>query len=148
MCNLPPALVAEWPGSFTCHCGIRGVEQTLNKNQHTKLNQEKRMLPPLLPEFELTTFWSRVRCSYQQAILALPCPRTTSNTGEAKYSVFHNCGHFLFSCLKQYTGLVGFWNDTDFGIFQKLVFMLLPFLLLLLLLLQMISQETFVWSFQ
>ena len=23
-CNLPPALLAEWPGSFTCHCGNKG----------------------------------------------------------------------------------------------------------------------------
>ena len=22
--NLPPALFAEWPGSFTCHCGNTG----------------------------------------------------------------------------------------------------------------------------
>ena len=27
-CNLPPALLAEWPGSFTCHCGNAGVEWT------------------------------------------------------------------------------------------------------------------------
>ena len=27
-CNLPPALLAEWPGSFTCHCGNTGVERT------------------------------------------------------------------------------------------------------------------------
>ena len=25
-CNLPPALLAEWPGSFTCYCGNMGVE--------------------------------------------------------------------------------------------------------------------------
>ena len=25
-CNLPPALLAEWPGSFTCYCGNTGVE--------------------------------------------------------------------------------------------------------------------------
>ena len=23
-CNLPPALLAEWPGSFTCYCGNTG----------------------------------------------------------------------------------------------------------------------------
>ena len=33
-CNLPPALSAEWPGSFTCHCGNTGVGQTWNKSQH------------------------------------------------------------------------------------------------------------------
>ena len=36
ICNLPPALLAEWPGSFTCHCSNRGVEQTLNLKLHLK----------------------------------------------------------------------------------------------------------------
>ena len=31
-CNLPPPLLAEWPGSFTCHCGSTGMEQTHNKS--------------------------------------------------------------------------------------------------------------------
>ena len=26
-CNLPPALLAEWPGSFTCYFGNAGVER-------------------------------------------------------------------------------------------------------------------------
>ena len=26
-CNLAPALLAEWPGSFTCYCGNTGVER-------------------------------------------------------------------------------------------------------------------------
>ena len=26
-CNLPPALLAERPGSFTCYCGNTGVER-------------------------------------------------------------------------------------------------------------------------
>ena len=63
--NLPPALLAEWPGSFTCHCGNTGVERTPNKSQHTKLTLEKNILPPLLPGFELSTFRSRVRRSNQ-----------------------------------------------------------------------------------
>ena len=29
-CNLPPALLAEWPGSFTCHCSNAGVKWTLD----------------------------------------------------------------------------------------------------------------------
>ena len=29
-CNLPPALLAEWPGSFTCYCGNTGREATTN----------------------------------------------------------------------------------------------------------------------
>ena len=46
-CNLPPALLAEWPGSFTCHCGNTGAEQTPNKSQHRKLTLEKKIFPPL-----------------------------------------------------------------------------------------------------
>ena len=60
-CNLPPALLAEWPGSFTCHCGNTGMEQTLNKSRYTKLTLEKKVLQPPLPGFKLCTFWSRVR---------------------------------------------------------------------------------------
>ena len=62
-CNLPSALLTECPGSFTCHCGNSGVERTPIKSQHTKLNLEKKLLPPLLPRFELATFRSRVRRS-------------------------------------------------------------------------------------
>ena len=69
-CNLPSLLLAEWPGSFTCHCSNMGVEQTPNKSQHTKLTLEKKILPPPLSRFKLATFWSRVLRTYQQAILA------------------------------------------------------------------------------
>ena len=40
--HLPPALLAALPGHFTCHYGNTGVERTPNKNQHTKLTQEKK----------------------------------------------------------------------------------------------------------
>ena len=73
-CNLPPALLAEWPGSFTCHCGNAGLERTPNKSQHTKLTLEKIILPPLLPGFELAIFRSRVWRSNQQAIPAVKTP--------------------------------------------------------------------------
>ena len=67
--------LAELPGSFTCHCGNTGVERAPNKSQHTKLTLEKKILPPPLPGFELTTFRSRVRLSYQPATPALiRCP--------------------------------------------------------------------------
>ena len=33
-CNLSPALLAEWPESFTCNCGNTGVERTPNKSAH------------------------------------------------------------------------------------------------------------------
>ena len=69
-CNLPPALLAEWPGSFTCHCSNTDLEWTPNKSQHAKLTPEKKILPTLLPGFELATFWSRVRRSNQQAVPA------------------------------------------------------------------------------
>ena len=69
-CGLPPALLTEWPGSLTCHCGNTGVERTPNKSQHTKLTLEKIIVPPILPGFELGTFRSRVRRSNQQAIPA------------------------------------------------------------------------------
>ena len=35
-CNQLLALLAEWPGSFTCHCDNTRVERTPNKSQHTK----------------------------------------------------------------------------------------------------------------
>ena len=86
MCNPPPALLAEWPGSFTCHCGNTGMEQTPNKSQHTKLTLEKKILPPLLLGFKLTTFRSWVQRSYQQAIPAtLHC-----NANNNYYCRHHN----------------------------------------------------------
>ena len=54
--NMPPALLAEWLGSFTCHCIKAGVEQTPNKSQHTKLTLEKKNLLLLLPGFKLANF--------------------------------------------------------------------------------------------
>ena len=71
-CNLPSALFAEWPGPFMCHCSNAGLEQMLNKSQHTKLTLEKKIIPPLLPGVELATFRSWVWHSYQQAI---PAPK-------------------------------------------------------------------------
>ena len=70
-CNLPLALLAEWPGSLMCHCGNMGMEWTPNKSQDTKLTLEKKILPPLLPRFELATFQPWDWYSYQQAITAL-----------------------------------------------------------------------------
>ena len=42
-CNLPRALLAEWPGSFTCHCGNTRVERTPNKSNLSTTS------PALLP---------------------------------------------------------------------------------------------------
>ena len=41
----------------------QGVERTPNKSQYTKLTLEKKILPPLLPGFELATFRSRIHRS-------------------------------------------------------------------------------------
>ena len=60
-CNLSPALLAEWLGSFTCYCVTRGWNVYWNKSQHRKLTLEKKILPLLLPELVPETFRSRVR---------------------------------------------------------------------------------------
>ena len=44
-CNLPSALLAEWPGSFTCHWGNMGVEQMLNKEAAHKVNSGEENSP-------------------------------------------------------------------------------------------------------
>ena len=49
-CNLPPALLAEWPGSFTCCSGYTGgLKGYWNESQDRRLTLEKKILPPLLP---------------------------------------------------------------------------------------------------
>ena len=65
-CNLPPAFWRNDRGFFTCHCGNTGVERTCNKIQHAKLTLKKKILPLLLPGFELATFLSRVRRSFNK----------------------------------------------------------------------------------
>ena len=43
--NLPPALLAEWPGSLTCHCGNMGVEWTPNKKSAHKVDSGEENSP-------------------------------------------------------------------------------------------------------
>ena len=83
-CNLQPAFLAQWPGSFTCHCSNMGVEQTLNKSQHTKLTLEKKILLPLLLGFKLPTFQSWVCRSNQPAITT-----RTSTTANLVFDLLH-----------------------------------------------------------
>ena len=82
--NLPPALLAEWPGSFKSHCSDTGVEWTPNKSQHTNLTLEKKILLPLLPRFRLATFWSWVRHSTNKLFRIQPnithAVKTTTTT--------------------------------------------------------------------
>ena len=53
---------------FAATAVTRGVERTPDKSHHTTLTLEKKILPPLLSRFELSTFRSRARRSYQQTI--------------------------------------------------------------------------------
>ena len=64
-CNLPPALLAEWPGSFTCYCANTGVERITKSEPERKVDagEENEILPPLLQGLEPATFRSRVRRS-------------------------------------------------------------------------------------
>ena len=66
-CNMPPALLAEWPGSFTCYCGNMGVEWIL-KWVITKHWPWWRKFLLFLLGLEPTTFWSWVWCSNHCAI--------------------------------------------------------------------------------
>ena len=70
-CNLPPALLAKWPGSFTCYCGNTRHQ---NKSQHRKLTREKKILLLLLQGFEPMTFQSRV---WRSNHLTIPAPLLT-----------------------------------------------------------------------
>ena len=44
-CNMPPALLAECPGSFMCHCGNTGVERTPNKKFLCQSCQDLKLQP-------------------------------------------------------------------------------------------------------
>ena len=70
-CNLPPALLAEWPGSFTCHCsnGGGGNRHGIRVSTQSWLWRTEFSYHSCLLNFKLTTFWSRV----QQA---MPAPHT------------------------------------------------------------------------
>ena len=92
-CDLPPALLTEWQGSFMCHCGNTRVEQTPNKSPHTKLTQKRKILPSLLPGFELTTFQSQVWSSTNK-LSQLPSSNTkhisimfTSDLTHTRYTI-------------------------------------------------------------
>ena len=101
-CNLPPALLAEWPGSFTCHCSNTGVERTPNKSQHRKLTLEKKILLPFLPGFDRAIFRSRVRRSYPQAIPASLDAATYKMT-ETTYTLFKMKSAIFRPCAQSFT---------------------------------------------
>ena len=71
MCNLPPAFLAKWLGSFTCHCGNTGVERTPNTESARKVNSGEEN-PPRAPAAIWTpNFWITSLALYQQAIPAI-----------------------------------------------------------------------------
>ena len=79
-------------GFFTCHCSNTGVERTPNKSQHAKLTLEKKFLPPLLPEFELATFRSRVRRSTKNNKLSrLPVQKDVLHKMSVENFEFYFC---------------------------------------------------------
>ena len=47
-CNLPPALLAEWPRSFTCCCGKTGVEQIPKWESAQKVDHWEENYPAAL----------------------------------------------------------------------------------------------------
>ena len=86
-CDLPPALLAEWPGSFTCYCSNTGVERTPkceSAEKDSKLTLEKNSLLPLLPGLAPVTFRSGVRrCTAEPS----PLPATFLPTSVSACSV-------------------------------------------------------------
>ena len=73
--NLPPALLAEWPGSLCATAVTQGWNGYYNKSQHRTLTTEKKTFWSLLLGLEPVTVWSWFRCSNQWAVLA-PCSRS------------------------------------------------------------------------
>ena len=90
-CNLPPALLAEWPGSLTCHCGYTGVEQTPNKSQHTKLNswEENSPTTPARIQTHNLSIMSPV-------LLPTSCPRSLCQNLFIKHKIWDF--EFLSNC--------------------------------------------------
>ena len=44
-CNLPAALLADWPGSFTCYCGNTGVERIPKQESAQKVDPGEENSP-------------------------------------------------------------------------------------------------------
>ena len=69
-CNLPPALSAEWPGSFICHCGMMRWNG-LWISQHRQLTLRRKFSRPSCQDSDLQPFliMSPVFCQW-----AIPAP--------------------------------------------------------------------------
>ena len=62
-CNLPPALLAEWLGSFTCYCGNTGVEripklesQTIVQSQTVPLTSKCWVVQHTWPKWQINWY--------------------------------------------------------------------------------------------
>ena len=72
-CNLPPALLAEWPEFFTCYCGNTyggGTDTEIRVSTESRPWRRKFSRRSSREGFEPATFQSRVRCSNHWAIPA------------------------------------------------------------------------------
>ena len=67
-CNLPPALLAEWPGCFMHHCSNTERNRYCCKHQHRKLTLEAKICLPLFWGLRTATFQSWVWHSSHWAI--------------------------------------------------------------------------------
>ena len=75
-CNLPPTLLAEWPGLFPCYCSNTGWNVDWNKSQHRKLTLKKKIILPLQLGLEPMTFQSWV---WHSNHWSTPGPRMQQN---------------------------------------------------------------------
>ena len=71
----------------------RGAERTPNKSQHTKLTLEKKILPPLLPGFDLSitspvlySAYSDAQTAYTDAQTVYSDAQTVCNDAQTVYS--------------------------------------------------------------
>ena len=72
-CNLPPALLAEWPGSSTCQCGNIGVERTPNMSQRISFFSRHSFVCP-------TSYWPFIQSFLLKGDppFCIPCKKSLS----------------------------------------------------------------------
>ena len=80
-CNLPPALLSERLGSFTCHCGNTGEWEraTLRTSHHRELTLNSPT-GACRDSDKPTTFRSQGRCSTDRAVPTCQSDQTAWNT--------------------------------------------------------------------
>ena len=84
-CNLPPALLAEWPGSFTCHCGNTGVQRTSSKTAH-KVNSGEENSPAAPAGTRTRNLWITSPALLPTSYPAFPPP---TPRGESSLQFIH-----------------------------------------------------------